>query len=319
MLLWHKAAAYLFASTVIASFICCLTSCRPTNADQENKRVEDPDSKTALGEAVGPGSTLVRPGDPLLPAGSGTPDDPDALAKTWSQGRFDGLKGVDLVSKVREQLDLKLLTPVEPEMHDKLCLKISQFLEAYSTADFDAYLRFRGSDNLADDDDERVRKRLSAVRKDWSSNLGPEPATGLDLLRAIWNTYVKSESPPIAAVNWTSCRATVAGLPSGELVEEEWSPDGGGQESHLYQMLEASRRAAHSQTIMRTPIPNAGSIKNLLLEDDRLLYADFEIIRRASTKVSSPVIVRFVWNPRTQDWVPWGLLPLLSDINPIIW
>jgi len=257
---------------ILFSFlICCQISCQRSDAEQTRNHENRDEGEIALGETVGPGSTLVRPGDPLLPDGSGSPNDSDALLKIWSRGNFDGLEGVELLAKVREHMDVKLLTSIEPVMHEKLCLKVVHFLVAYSSADFDAYLRFRGPGNLVGDDDERVQKRLAAARENWPTNLGPAPATGLELLRSMWDMYIKPDAPPISAVNWSSCRATIAALPQGELVKEEWSPDGGGAESHFYQMFKASRRAAHSQMIMRTPVPNAYKIKILLLDDGRLI------------------------------------------------
>lgn len=259
--------------------------------------------------------------DPILrrPAHASTTDDPQALLKRWNEGKFERIRGTDILAKTRRHLQIDFGCALTEAQVSALQRKLAEFLRAYSSAQFADYLRFRDQATLAGDDDPGVQDKLRSAAEGWDARRGPAPATAVDLLRAGWSMYVRSDRPPIGEVDWGSCRATVRELPDEQIITQEWE-QGAGTESHLYKAFHAARRASISPMVMKTLVPSRISAQDIAEREGRLVYADVEIIQRPTGRPGAPVIVRVVWDGAAEEWIPWNLMLLYAQHKcPLIW
>jgi len=311
----------LIIATVIVAFAILAAVLILRFAGREDTEVPSTNS-TASGSAHRTEEAQPLPSDdPILrrPAHASTTDDPQALLKRWNEGKFERIRGTDILARTRRHLQIDFGCALTEAQVSALQRKLAEFLRAYSSGQFADYLRFRDQATLAGDDDPGVQDKLRSAAESWDASRGPAPATAVDLLRAGWSMYVRSDRPPIGEVDWGSCRATVRELADEQVIAQEWE-QGAGTESHLYKAFQAARRASVSPGLMKTLVPSRLSAEEIAEREGRLVYADVEIIQRPTGRPGAPVIVRVVWDGAAEQWIPWNLMLLYAQHKyPLIW
>lgn len=253
------------------------------------------------------------PGPDAAPAGTAVPMSDADLLKSWAAGPFTALAGRNIRADLDTHLMLDLRAELSPDEIETLRAKLTAFLRAYSSTDFDEYLRYRDPATLCDKDHPQL-----AWLRDMARSQAPDavfPEDPVDILRAAWTSYCGGQGsttmqpgPFIDAVNWRTARATVRALSKRELVPDEWA-ERSGPEAHLHKELVAAGRRGVSLMAIDKFVPNRVSAADIAARDGRVIFADFELIVRRASDPPHPLLVRFVFDRQATTWLP------LSAVN----
>ena len=279
-----------------------------------------------------PRGAIHPPAPPSAPVGTGaeagSPDTGQTeadLLKSWAAGTFTRLAGSD----IRRDLDRFLMLDAKAELpagaEAALRAKLAAFLKAYSSTDFEEYVRYRDPSTLCAKGHLQLDWLLDAQRA-LAAQAGvdpPElPEEPIEFLRLTWQNACNAGGGPgpfIEAVNWRSARVTVRSLSKREIVLAEWE-ERAGAECHLYKEFVASGRRAESPVVTEKYVPNGMSAPEIVSRTGKLVFADFEIVMRRAPDPANPMVARFFWDEQRAAWLPSAVLKLWSrGPKPLYW
>ncbi len=260
------------------------------------------------------------------PAGSSEPAEPVTPRPTrdasWALGPFTRVTGKDMRAEVDRYLMLDVRANLPREAEEALRAKLTAFLRAYTGTDFDRFLEFRPVATMCSIDDDRLAAFLAA----WPKEFGPVPTDAAGIMRLPWRMCVEEGMGPIKpgavidAVKWASFRATIRHFSKREVIAQEWDetlPEAG----HLRkENTEGQTERAEGFVTIRPAVPNVISAVELAKRDGGLLFADIELVCRASGGVARRLILRLIWDSANGDWLPIHALVYGGGLDkPFIW
>ncbi|MBN2447022.1 MAG: hypothetical protein JXO22_09865, partial [Phycisphaerae bacterium] len=209
---------------------------------------------------------------------------------------------------IRADLDRHLMLDIQADMPDgaeeALREKLSTFLIAYSSTDYEKYLVFRPSSTMCAIDDPRLRQQLEA----WPPQLGPVPTEAAGVFAAPWRLYIAEGFGPIAAgpvidaVKWAHCRATIRKILQQQVIGAEWDEMAPG-DGHLSKEASPDAKTEGGFVSIRLCVPNVTSVAELVKRDGVLRFADFDVVCRAADSPARRLVLRFVWDGVDRTWL----------------
>ena len=214
-------------------------------------------------------------------------------------------------------LDAKAELPAGAEA--ALRAKLAAFLKAYSSTDFEEYLRYRDPATVCAKGHLQLDWLLEPMRA-MAAQMGkssPElPEEPVEFLRLTWQNACNTAGGPgpfIEAVNWRSARVTVRSLSKREIVLAEWV-EHAGAECHLYKEFVASGWRDAGAVVSEKYVPNRTLAADIVSRTGKLVFADFDIVIRRAPDPSYRLVARFTWDEQARTWLPAAVLKLWSRV-----
>ncbi len=249
----------------------------------------------------------------------------ESLLDNWAAGIFTRLRSGDIRTRLDRYMTIDDRVSLTNQQSESLKTKLTNFLFAYSGTDFADYLKFRNPATMAGKDNPEVQKKLKAAAAGWNNTWGSPPTDSVSFMKASWRMFIHGEMKPIRKgpaidfIDWCSSKTTISKLKPGDVTLDEWNGTSG-TNSHFYKQFIADNGRSINPIIANLGIPNKNSVETILKRDEEIVFADFTVISSAADAPPHPILLRFVWDSETRDWLPLNAMKLWNNpLKPFVW
>lgn len=261
--------------------------------------------------------------DPVVVKPIRTPDD---LFAEWESGRFTRVPGKSIRALMDKHLHVTNDGDLSGDVLESLRTTLAAFVGAYTATDFRKYMVFRGEAQMAGPQHPQLRSRIKSLAHGWHQDWGdspPEDAVGV--MQFVWRSYVEGDlpgaggGPVIEKVNWSSCRLRTGRLSAENVKPQEWDQDAK-TESHFLRELMNSPIASVLGGELEKAVPNKASVAEIVTRGGSIMFADFQIVIKTLDVPPHPLIVRLVYDPSTEYWLPLNAVNIINVLPRVfVW